>query len=41
LGHALAAAALNYLKAGEWFSGTPRAPARVPPFVSLVEGSAA
>ena len=36
LGHALVAAALNFVRAGEWLSGAPRTPARRSPFEQLV-----
>ena len=36
LGHALAAAAVNYLRVAEWFAGTPRAATRPSPFAVLM-----
>lgn len=36
LGHIVIAAAMNFVRVGEWFSGTPRAPARLSPFVGLM-----
>ena len=36
LGHALVATALNYVRAGEWFSGASRPAARRSPFEELV-----
>ena len=42
LNHSLVATALNYARAGEWFSGTARAAPRVSPFAGLmVEPTAA
>jgi hypothetical protein len=36
LGHVLTAAALNYVRVGEWLAGTPRATTRCSPFVVLM-----
>jgi transposase len=36
LGHALAAAALNYTRMAEWLAGTPRAKTRPSPFAILM-----
>ncbi len=36
LGHLLTAAALNFLRLGEWFTGVPRAKTRRSPFATLM-----
>jgi transposase len=36
LGHALAAAAINYVRVAEWLGGTPRATTRPSPFATLM-----
>lgn len=41
LQHSLTAAALNFVRVGEWLSGVPRAPARTSPLAALAEGPAA
>ncbi len=39
LGHALVATALNYVRASEWFSGTPRPAVRGSPFSALMRSA--
>jgi transposase len=41
LHHLLSAAALNFLRAGEWLIGTPKATTRHSPFARLVAATAA
>lgn len=41
LQHVLTAAAMNFVRVGEWLRGEPRAPARSSPFVRAMEGATA